>query len=91
MTSTDTRPNGYVKWETTITDEYEAIFTPGEMEELGFAFIDGRWSTDGDNGYRVTDTLAESEGDGGSLVMCEREVATIRNTDSTPDSEEDAS
>jgi hypothetical protein len=87
----ETRPNGHVTWQTTMVDEYERTFSPDDMEELGFSFIDGRWSMNGPNGYRVTDTLAESETESGSLVMCEREVATIRNTDSAPDSEEDAS
>jgi hypothetical protein len=81
----DTRPNGKVIWMTTITDEYEATFTPEQMEELGFAFINGKWSTEGPDGYKVADTLAEAENEYGSLVLCERAVTDVENTNDAPD------
>lgn len=84
---TDTRPNGYVKWQTTTTEEYECVFSPECMEALGFAFIDWQWTRDYDSERDPADELAEEEGSYGDLITCEREVTYLTNTDSVPDSD----
>jgi hypothetical protein len=71
---TDTRPNGRVTWQTTIVEERTRVFSPDEMESLGFVFTDERWERDYSSDRDPADELADAESAFGELVVCEREI-----------------
>lgn len=92
---TDTRPNAIVEWATFITENYRGVFTPEQMESLGYEWYADCSLPDGGE-WRHLDTFAiedeisnvENELTGGFTELT-REVEIPANTTDQATDEDD--
>lgn len=85
---TDTRPNVYITWATTITASYRRVLSPDDMVSLGYIYDAriGEWMRDYDSPRDPADELAQYEEDDGDFETCERDVLDYMSTTrSVPD------
>lgn len=92
MTDHDTRPNAYIEWQTFITEDHSRVFTPEQMEDLGYVWHANERLPDGgewrhNDRSDIADMISEAEDDAsGGFTELTREVAyPVHTKDAAPD------
>lgn len=85
----DTRPNARIEWRTIVTEDHSAVFTPEQMDDMGYTWDGTEWQRGEGEKCEPEDSLANVEDDStGGFTELERDVCYPSNTTDAPTSDE---